>query len=209
MSGSYVYKTQEDKYKYIKDVFNALILRDIKQKYNIRNVDILNNLSDFLIDNISNLTSSNNITKYLNSNKIEITDKTIKNYIDYLCNSFAFYKVKRYDIKGKKYLARWFVYNSRTERLWKRRYIRLTYLIPELLEEVDNKRIAFRPAVELSYLEEDYQYVVLNKLQYDEVLPSLSQAITLLGTIYFFAFLWYNEKIKEYIYVRKYRSFIP
>lgn len=60
-----------------------------------------------------------------------------------------------------------------------RRYIRLTYLIPELLEEVDKKRIAFRPAVELSYLEEDYQYVVLNKLQYDEVSPSLSQAITL------------------------------
>ena len=60
-----------------------------------------------------------------------------------------------------------------------RRYIRLTYLIPELLEEVDNKRIAFRPAVELSYLEEDYQYVVLDKLQYDEVSPSLSQAITL------------------------------
>lgn len=59
------------------------------------------------------------------------------------------------------------------------RYIRLTYLIPELLEEVDNKRIALRPAVELSYLEEDYQYVVLNKLQYDEVSPSLSQAITL------------------------------
>ena len=59
------------------------------------------------------------------------------------------------------------------------RYIRLIYLIPELLEEVDNKRIAFRPAVELSYLEEDYQYVVLNKLQYDEVSPSLSQAITL------------------------------
>ena len=59
------------------------------------------------------------------------------------------------------------------------RYIRLTYLIPELLEEVDNKRIAFRPAVELSYLAEDYQYVVLNKLQYDEVSPSLSQAITL------------------------------
>ena len=105
MSGSYVYKTQIDKYKYIEDVFNTLILRDIKQKYNIRNIDILNNLSNYLIDNISNLTSSNNITNYLNSNKIEITDKTIKNYIDYLCNSFAFYKVKRYDIKGKKYLA--------------------------------------------------------------------------------------------------------
>ncbi len=60
-----------------------------------------------------------------------------------------------------------------------RRYIRLTKLIPELLEEVDNKRIAFRPAVELSYLSEENQYVVLNKLEYDEVSPSLSQAIIL------------------------------
>ena len=60
-----------------------------------------------------------------------------------------------------------------------RRYIRLTHLIPELLEQVDLKRIAFRPAVELSYLSEDNQYVVLNKLEYDEVSPSLSQAIVL------------------------------
>ncbi len=104
MSGSYVYKNSEDKYKYITDVFSTLIVRDIKQKYNIRNTDVLNNLNNYLIDNISNLTSSNNITNFLNSNHIDITDKTIKNYIDYLCNAFAFYKVKRYDIKGKKYL---------------------------------------------------------------------------------------------------------
>ena len=105
MSGSYVYKTQEEKYQYISEVFNTLIVRDIKQKYNIKNIDVLNNLNNYLIDNISNLTSSNNITNFLNSNKVNITDKTIKNYIDYLCNAFAFYKVKRYDIKGKKYLS--------------------------------------------------------------------------------------------------------
>ena len=105
MSGSYVYKTQEEKYQYISEVFNTLIVRDIKQKYNIKNTDVLNNLNNYLIDNISNLTSSNNITNFLNSNKVSITDKTIKNYIDYLCNAFAFYKVKRYDIKGKKYLS--------------------------------------------------------------------------------------------------------
>lgn len=105
MSGSYIYKTQEEKYQYISDVFNTLIIRDIKQKYNIKNTDVLNNLNNYLIDNISNLTSSNNITHYLNSNRVNITDKTVKNYIDYLCNAFAFYKVKRYDIKGKKYLS--------------------------------------------------------------------------------------------------------
>jgi len=59
------------------------------------------------------------------------------------------------------------------------RYIRLTYLIPELLEQVDNKRIAFRPAVELSYLSEENQYVVENIFEFDEVTPSLSQAIRL------------------------------
>ena len=59
------------------------------------------------------------------------------------------------------------------------RYIRLTYLIPELLEQVDLKRIAFRPAVELSYLSEENQYVVLNIFEFDEATPSLSQAIRL------------------------------
>lgn len=60
-----------------------------------------------------------------------------------------------------------------------RRYIRLTYLIPELLEQVDLKRVAFRPAVELSYLSEENQYVVQNIFEFDEITPSLSQAIRL------------------------------
>lgn len=104
MSGSYLYKEDEEKYSYLKDVFNTLIVRDIKQKYKIRNTNIIQNLANFLMDNISNLTSINNITKILNTNKISITDKTISNYIEYLCNAFAFYKIKRFDIKGKKYL---------------------------------------------------------------------------------------------------------
>ena len=105
MSGSYLYKTQEEKYQYIEDIFNTLIVRDIKQKYKIRNTDIIQNLTDYLMDNISNLTSVNNITNVLNSNKVSITDKTINNYIEYLCNAFAFYKIKRYDIKGKQFLS--------------------------------------------------------------------------------------------------------
>ena len=59
------------------------------------------------------------------------------------------------------------------------RYIRLTYLIPELLELVDSKRNAFGPAVELSYLSEENQYIVENIFEFDEVTPSLSQAIKL------------------------------
>ena len=56
------------------------------------------------------------------------------------------------------------------------RYIRLTYLIPELLEMVDEGRIALTPAVELSYLTEQEQHLLLNEIEYADATPSLSQA---------------------------------
>ena len=59
------------------------------------------------------------------------------------------------------------------------RYIRLTFLIPEILEMVDEKKIAFRPAVEISYLSKDNQYVLLDIMQFSDITPSLAQAIHL------------------------------
>lgn len=56
------------------------------------------------------------------------------------------------------------------------RFIRLTELLPELLEMVDRKKIKFNPAVELSYLNKDEQYLLMEVMQEDEVVPSLSQA---------------------------------
>ena len=105
MSGSYVYKDQEAKYDYIAEVFNTLIVRDIRSKYKIRNTALMDRLSDFLMDNISNLTSARSIAETFNSNKDNINHKTIGTYMQYLCNAFAFYKIRRYDIKGKKYLS--------------------------------------------------------------------------------------------------------
>ena len=58
-----------------------------------------------------------------------------------------------------------------------RRYIRLTYLIPELLELVDEGKIALTPAVELSYLTDDEQYALLDAIELEERTPSLSQAV--------------------------------
>ena len=54
MSGSYLYKDIEDKYDYIESVFDTLILRDIKQKYNIKNAVLMDRISQFLMDNVSN-----------------------------------------------------------------------------------------------------------------------------------------------------------
>lgn len=105
MSGSYLYRDIESKYDYIKEVFDTLIVRDIRQKYKIRNSVLMDRLVDFLMDNISNLTSARNIADTLTSNKDKINHKTINSYIQYLCNAFAFYKIRRYDIHGKKYLS--------------------------------------------------------------------------------------------------------
>lgn len=105
MSGSYAYQEQEEKYKYIEDVFDTLIVRDIRQKYAIRNVALMDRISDFLMDNISNLSSARKIADVLTKNSDPINHKTVGKYIEYLCNAFAFYQVRRYDIKGKKYLT--------------------------------------------------------------------------------------------------------
>lgn len=60
MAGSYLYKDQEAKYDYVADVFDTLIVRDINQKYKIRNPILMNRIVDFLMDNISSLTSARN-----------------------------------------------------------------------------------------------------------------------------------------------------
>ncbi len=105
MAGSYVYKDQQAKYDYIQEVFNTLIVRDIRTKYKIRNTALMDRLVDFLMDNISNLTSPRKISDTFNSLKDKINHNTVGAYMQYLCNAFAFYKVRRYDIKGKKYLS--------------------------------------------------------------------------------------------------------
>lgn len=105
MSGAYVYQEDKQKYNYLNDVYNALIVRDIQQKYNIQNMELMNSLSEFLMDNISNLTSYRNISGKLNENNMTTNDKTIASYIKYLCDAFAFYRIRRYDIQGKKYLS--------------------------------------------------------------------------------------------------------
>lgn len=105
MSGSYLYESIDDKYNYLNEVFETLIVRDIQQKYRIKNVSLLDTLNDFLVDNISSEVSARSVANTLTSKGSKTDDKTVSSYIKYLCASFAFYKIRRYDIKGKKYLA--------------------------------------------------------------------------------------------------------
>ena len=104
MSGSYFYKAEEHRFEYIKDIYTTILERDLVKKYKIRNRSEFLSISEFMMDNIGNLLSPNNICVALNRGKSEITRKTVVKYIQYLENAFMFYEAKRYDLKGKKYL---------------------------------------------------------------------------------------------------------
>lgn len=104
MSGSYLYKDIRDKYKNINDIYKTLLLRDIKQKYKIKHIETFNRISEYLISNISNIVSINNVQKAIKQSGSNIDYKTVAKYIEYLLSAFIFYKVTRYDLSGKKYL---------------------------------------------------------------------------------------------------------
>jgi predicted AAA+ superfamily ATPase len=105
MSGSYLYTDENSRASYVNDVFETLVIRDIVQKFKIRNTPLIEKIADYLMDNISNVVSANKMANTLESNKIKTNDKTVGTYIGYLCNAFGFYRIRRYDIRGKKYLA--------------------------------------------------------------------------------------------------------
>lgn len=105
MPGAYACKNESDRLHYIKDVFDTLILRDITQKYKIRNSLLLSRVSNFLQANISNLTSCKNISDTLAKSGSKNDHKTVFSYLNFLCNAYAFYKITRFDIRGKKYLS--------------------------------------------------------------------------------------------------------
>lgn len=106
MPGSYAYASEDRRYEYIKDVYETVLIRDLVGKYHIRNQQEFFNIAEFMMDNIGNLLSANNISTTLHRNDSDITRKTVAKYITYLENAFLFYEAKRYDLKGKKYLAR-------------------------------------------------------------------------------------------------------
>ena len=104
LAGSYAYKTEKDRVNYIKEVYETIVTRDLVQKYALPDTLVLQRLSEFLMDNISNLTSPNKVSQLLTANNTQTNHVTVGKYIKYLCNAFVFYDVKRYDIRGRKYL---------------------------------------------------------------------------------------------------------
>lgn len=93
---------QQPVFEYLKNVYSTILLKDVVAREAIRNVYFLENLVAYISDNLGNLFSAQNISKFLKAQKVNMPTQTILNYLRALCNSYFIYKVQRADIKGFK-----------------------------------------------------------------------------------------------------------
>lgn len=99
-------KTEQQKSKYLTDLFKETYLKDIIDRNHLRGEETLDKLIDILASSVGSLTSPNKLSKTASSVLGKsISDKTIRTYIDHLKNSFLINEAQRYDIKGKQYLS--------------------------------------------------------------------------------------------------------
>ena len=97
-----------EKHEFLKDIYNSIILRDIINRSNIKNTDLLMILLEYMISNTGKLFSSTNVINYIKSNNRPLIQEiknpsasTILRYVNYIKNAFLMYNVKLTDIKGK------------------------------------------------------------------------------------------------------------
>ncbi len=106
--GSLPYTTtfdnEDDVSMYISSIYNDIIIKDVMTRKKITDERMLRSVADFIMDNIGNLISVNNIANSLKSNGRNINVRTVEKYLEGFTESFFLYKASRYDIKGKQYL---------------------------------------------------------------------------------------------------------
>lgn len=87
-------------FEYLRNVYSTIILKDAVKREGIRNVDFLETLATYTADNVGNLFSANNISKYLKSQRVNMSTIQVINYLKNLQNAYLIHKVKRIDIAG-------------------------------------------------------------------------------------------------------------
>jgi len=105
LPGRFVFQNENETKKYLQDVYDSIILRDIIQRSGLRDLNLLENIIQFMIGNTGKIFSANTISKYLKSQSRGVSAEALYNYVGYLVSSLLFNKVYRYDINGKNVFA--------------------------------------------------------------------------------------------------------
>jgi predicted AAA+ superfamily ATPase len=104
LPGIHLFNSDSAVLDYLNSILNTLLLKDVVKRNNIRDVRLLEKIAQYLADNCGNITTAKSISDYFKSQKVKVSFDTVVNYINNLFAAFLFYKIQRYEIKGKKYL---------------------------------------------------------------------------------------------------------
>ncbi len=91
---------------FLRDVYDAIVLRDIMQRTGLRDIDIFNRVIEYLVCNPSQILSIKSLSEYFQSVDRSVSRETLYNYLEYITNSLIMKRVSRYDIRGKKILTK-------------------------------------------------------------------------------------------------------
>ena len=167
----------EEKEKYIYDLYSTIVLNDILYKNKVKDLDLLERLMEFMISNIGQLFSANSISKYIKNENRKTTPHTIINYMDYARNAFIFYQIKRENIKQKRKLlisdkyylvdsGFYFIFNGSTQRNWGQLLENIVFL--ELIRQGYSITIG-----KIQDLEVDFVCRKANQIKYIQVSQSI------------------------------------
>lgn len=167
----------EEKEKYLYDLYSTIVLNDILYKNKVKDLDLLERLMEFMISNIGQLFSANSISKYIKNENRKTTPHTIINYMDYARNAFIFYQIKRENIKQKRKLlisdkyylvdsGFYFIFNGSTQRNWGQLLENIVFL--ELIRQGYSITIG-----KIQDLEVDFVCRKANQIEYIQVSQSI------------------------------------
>lgn len=161
---------EEQVWAYLASVFNTIMLKDIIERYDIRNIPFLNNLIAFYADTTGKLTSANSISKYMKSQNEKVSSNLILLYRSFYSEAFLIDVVSRYDIHGKK------IFESNEKIYWDDiglRNLKASGGMDSYIEKVIENAVY----KQLSYLGFDIKVGVLNAGEVDFVCTKSEQTI--------------------------------
>ena len=105
MPQRFCFKAESEIKNYLMDLYDSIVIKDIVSRYNVKDVELLNKILEYLMSTPAQQFSVTNVVNYLKNENRSCSNETLYNYLSYITNSFIMNKAKRYDIKGKKVLG--------------------------------------------------------------------------------------------------------
>ena len=89
---------------YLSDIYDSILVKDIIQRYKIKEIDLFNRIAEYIMTTPSQTFSAESLANYLLSDNVEVAKITIYNYLDYMCKALLIHRADRYDVRGKRIL---------------------------------------------------------------------------------------------------------